>query len=189
MAVDLTKALFQSRTRAALLKAVLRDGVSDSLSGLARRTGRSQHAVAVEVRNLAAAGLVNVESVGGADVVRANRAHPALGPIVQLLAAADAWPPGHDVKEEARRLKLKSELGMVVELAADASGHTELKARVADLRDHRRKTDVFFAEPRDDHDRGVVVRASPPAARKWGFFVNVGEDSLRVALRKSLPRP
>ena len=63
MAVDLTKALFQSRTRAALLKAVLRDGVSDSLSGLARRTGRSQHAVAVEVRNLASAGLVNVESV------------------------------------------------------------------------------------------------------------------------------
>ena len=54
MAVDLTKALFQSRTRAALLKTVLRDGVSDSLSGLARRTGRSQHAVAVEVRNLAA---------------------------------------------------------------------------------------------------------------------------------------
>jgi hypothetical protein len=253
MAVDLTKALFQSRTRAALLKAVLRDGVSDSLSGLARRTGRSQHAVAVEVRNLAAAGLVNVESVGGADVVRANRAHPAVGPIVQLLAAADAVQPGNDVpdlevkeslayygaplaardprqhlkleatlvralavakrdpavlrsllvvlvkhrnrldwpviKEEARRLKLKSELGMVVELAADASGHTELKARVADLRDHRRKTDVFFAEPRDDHDRGVVVRASPPAARKWGFFVNVGEDSLRVALRKSLPRP
>jgi hypothetical protein len=253
MSVDLTKALFQSRTRAALLKAVLRDGVSDSLSGLARRTGRSQHAVAVEVRNLAAAGLVNVESVGGADVVRANRAHPAVGPIVQLLAAADAVQPGNDVpdlevkeslayygaplaardprqhlkleatlvralavakrdpavlrsllvvlvkhrnrldwpviKEEARRLKLKSELGMVVELAADASGHTELKARVADLRDHRRKTDVFFAEPRDDHDRGVVVRASPPAARKWGFFVNVGEDSLRVALRKSLPRP
>ena len=253
MAVDLTKALFQSRTRAALLKAVLRDGVSDSLSGLARRTGCSQHAVAVEVRNLAAAGLVNVESVGGADVVRANRAHPAVGPIVQLLAAADAVQPGNDVpdlevkeslayygaplaardprqhlkleatlvralavakrdpavlrsllfvlvkhrnrldwpviKEEARRLKLKSELGMVVELAADASGHTELKARVADLRDHRRKTDVFFAEPRDDHDRGVVVRASPPAARKWGFFVNVGEDSLRVALRKSLPRP
>jgi hypothetical protein len=253
MAVDLTKALFQSRTRAALLKAVLRDGVSDSLSGLARRTGRSQQAVAVEVRNLAAAGLVNVESAGGADVVRVNRAHPALGPIVRLLAAADAWSSGHDVpdlevkeslahheapwaardprqhlkleatlvralavakrdpavlrsllfvlvkhrnrldwpvmKEEARRLKLKSELGMVVELAADASGHTELKARVADLKDHRRKAQVFFAEPRDEQDRRAVVRASPPAARKWGFFVNVGEDSLRVALRKRLPRP
>ena len=78
---------------------------------------------------------------------------------------------------------------MVVELAADASGHAELTARVADLKDHRRKTDVFFAEPRDEQDRRAVVRASPPAARKWGFFVNVGEDSLRVALRKSLPRP
>ena len=90
MAGDLAKALFQSRTRTALLKALLRDGVSDSLSGLARRTGLAQHTVAGEVRNLAAAGLVIVESVGGADLVRSNRAHPALGPLVQLLAIADA---------------------------------------------------------------------------------------------------
>ncbi len=252
MAVDLTKALFQSRTRTALLKAVLRDNVSDSLSGFARRTGLSQHAVAVEVKNLAAAGLVSVESLGGADVVRANREHPAVGLLVQLLAIADASAPSQEVpdvqvkeslayfgaplakhqrrqhlglettlvralsmakrdatvlkslpvfvlkhrnrldwpvlKEEARRLKLKAELGMVVELAADASGQVELKARVADLKDHRRRTDVFFVEPRNEYDRGVVVQASPPAARRWGFFADVQEDSVRTALRNSLPR-
>jgi hypothetical protein len=93
VAVDLTKALFQSRTRTALLEAVLRDNVSDSLSGLARRTGLSQHAVAVEVRNLAAAGLVSVESVGSADFVRANREHPAAGILVQLLAVAASTSP------------------------------------------------------------------------------------------------
>ena len=96
MAVDLTKALFQSRTRTALLKAVLRDNVSDSLSGLARRTGLSQHAVAVEVRNLAAAGLVSVESVGSADFVRANHEHPAVGVLVQLLAVAASTSPSKD---------------------------------------------------------------------------------------------
>jgi DNA-binding Lrp family transcriptional regulator len=90
--LELTKALFQSRTRTALLQAVLRDGVADSLSGLARRTGLSQHAVAVEVKNLAGAGLVRVESVGGADVVQANRDHPAVGPLVRLLSIAAATP-------------------------------------------------------------------------------------------------
>jgi hypothetical protein len=252
MAGDLTKALFQSRTRAALLKAVLRDDVSDSLSGLARRTGLSQHTVAVEVRNLAAAGLVNVESAGGADVVRANRAHPAVGPLVQLLSVAASedttrddpdlevmeslahfgaplrgrkrrqhltlevtlvqalsvarrepklleilpvfvvrhrkrldWPA---VRAEARRLKLKSELGMVVELAADASGFAGLKAHVAELEDHRRRSDVFYVEPRSDRDRRAMVHASPLAARRWGFFVDVEEEKLRAAIRRSLPR-
>jgi hypothetical protein len=99
VAIDLTQALFQSRTRAALLKAVLRDAVSDSLSGLARRTGLSQHAVAVEVKNLAAAGLVRVESLGGADVVHANREHPAVEVLVRLLAVAEASsPPEDDVR-------------------------------------------------------------------------------------------
>lgn len=93
MPADLTKALFQSRTRSALLKALLRDDVSDSLSGLARRTGLSQHAVAVEVKNLAEAGLVSVESVGSADIVRANRDHPAVAPLVQLLSVAALPPP------------------------------------------------------------------------------------------------
>ncbi|HEU4383616.1 MAG TPA: hypothetical protein VFR85_08945 [Anaeromyxobacteraceae bacterium] len=96
MAIDITKALFRSRTRTELLRTVLRDGVSDSLSGLARRAGLSQHTVAVEVKNLAAAGLVRVEAVGGADVVRANREHPAVGVLVQLLAVADATSSSHD---------------------------------------------------------------------------------------------
>ncbi|MFY3743281.1 hypothetical protein ACOQFB_05185 [Anaeromyxobacter sp. Red801] len=100
MAADLTKALFQSRTRSALLKALLRDDVSDSLSGLARRTGLSQHAVAVEVRNLAGAGLVSVETIGGADVVRAARDHPAVAPLVQLLSiAAIRSPRRHEDRE------------------------------------------------------------------------------------------
>lgn len=120
MPSDLTKALFQSRTRSALLKALLRDDVSDSLSGLSRRTGLSQHAVAVEVKNLARAGLVSVESVGGADVVRADRDHPAAGPLVQLLSIA-AVPPAR--RHEDPELK-------------DSLAHFALPARAGKRRRH-----------------------------------------------------
>jgi hypothetical protein len=140
--VDLTKALFQSRTRTALLKAVLCDNVSDSLSGLARRTGLSQHAVAVEVKNLAGAGLVSVESIGSADVVRANREHPAVGPLVQLLAVAASTSPRHDdsaVKESLayfgaplrtrrRRQHFKLETTLAKGLAAAKRDPTVLKS-------------------------------------------------------------
>ncbi len=247
MAGDLAKALFQSRTRAALLETVLRDDVSDSLSGLARRVGLSQHTVAVEVRNLAAAGLVNVESVGGADLVRANRAHPAVGLLVQLLTLAHAgnspsddsdhevmeslahfgaplgarkarqhltlevtlvralglarrapsllevlpvvivkhrkrlsWPT---LKEEARRLKLKAELVMVVELAADASGFTGLTAHVAELRDHRRKSAVFPLHIADDALR-ARIRRNLPRSERLSNAAQMADASERERIRR-----
>jgi hypothetical protein len=33
-----------------------------------------------------------------------------------------------------------------------------------------------------------MVDASPPAARRWGFFVDVSEETLRAKIRRSLPR-
>lgn len=233
--------IYHSRTRTALLKALLRDGVSDSLSGLARRTGLSQHTVAVEVRNLAAAGLVNVESVGGADLVRTNRAHPAVGPLVQLLAIADApdsrgedsdlevleslahfgarvgvrrarrhmtletalvralalarrapgllevlpgvlvkhrrrldWPT---LREEARRRKLKSELVLVVELAADASGNAGLRALVAGLRDHRRRSGASPYPVAGDALRAAIRRGLPRSERPGWPMTRSGSES------------
>ena len=247
MAGDLAKALFQSRTRTALLKALLRDGVSDSLSGLARRIGLSQHTVAVEVRNLAAAGLVSVESVGGADLVRANRAHPAAGPLVQLLAIADApdsrgedpdrevleslahfgarvgvrrarrhmsleatlvkalalarrtpallevlpgvlvkhrsqvdWPT---LREEARRLKLKSELVALVELAADASGHVGLRALVAGLRDNRRRS-AAFPFPVEGNELRAAVRRGLPRSERPSNAARMADDAERERIRR-----
>lgn len=155
MAVDLTKALFQSRTRTALLKAVLRDHVADSLSGLARRTGLSQHAVAVEVKNLAEAGLVRVEAVGTADVVRANDEHPAVGVLVQLLAVAESAPPASDdsaVKEtlaafgaplrtRARRRHFPLESALVRGLAAVKRDPALLEALAVVLLKHRSTLD------------------------------------------------
>lgn len=241
---DVTRALFQSRTRTALLRTVLRDGVTDSMSGLARRTGLSPHAVAVEVRNLAAAGLLDVESIGGADLVRANRGHPAVEPIVRLLDAAEAKPSNRAnpdapvresltyfgaalgackrrrhfnlettlarglslarrdptilpwlavvllknrrvldwsvLKEEARRLKLKGELEMVVEVAADASGHAELRVLVADLKDRRRKAAVFAV----DASAREAIRKSLPGSTGWSLAAATAAASERERIGK-----
>src|SRR6266478_9597506 len=89
---QLAQALFQSRTRTALLQLLLKDGVSDAMSGLARSARLSQHSVAVEVKNLAKAGLVKVESVGASDLVRGNDKHPAAKPLADLLRVSERVP-------------------------------------------------------------------------------------------------
>src|SRR5688500_4592098 len=90
MTVNVDQVLFHSRTRAALLQTLLVDGVSDSVSALARRVKISLNAVAAEVRNLTRAGLLTVESVGPSDLVRANPDHPATKPLVEFLKALRA---------------------------------------------------------------------------------------------------
>jgi predicted transcriptional regulator len=249
MAFDLTQALFQSRTRTALLRVLFEGGVSDSMSGLARRVKLSSHAVAVEVRNLAKAGLVTVESVGASDLVRANTEHPVVKPLLELLrtAASFAKVPADDssvmeslvaygapllaykprrhlpleealiqglraakrdgtllkvlpvvvaknaqvldwaaLKENAKREKLRAELGMLVDLTADVAQMPELKERVRDLEDRRRTVTSFFCEPRSKYERELAKSVTPAAARKWHFLMNLGEDTLRSALRKHL---
>jgi DNA-binding Lrp family transcriptional regulator len=246
---DLAHVLFQSRTRVALLQLLLADGVSDSMSGLARRAKISQHAVAVEVKNLAKAGLLKIESVGAADLVAWNAAHPAAKPLLELLrlsrSTRTAAPEDsavqeslvaygapllafkgrkhmplelalvralrlarHDasllkilpvvvarnvqalnwemLKETARREKLKAELGMLVEMTADAARMPELKAKVSDLRDRRRTLDRFFIEPSSKYERELAKKGTPPAARRWHFLMNLGADTFRATMVKHL---
>lgn len=246
---DLLQALFQSRTRTALLRLFFVDGVSDSLSGLARRARLSQHSVAVEVKNLARTGLIKIESVGASDLVRANATHPAAKPLAKLLRVPNMVPGAtaeetgvketlaaygapllsykphrhmplekamvkalrlakHEasllkvlpvvlarnaqslnwvaLKENARRAKLKAELGMLVELTADLAGRPHLKEKVRDLADRRRKVESFFYQPRSKYERELARTATPAAARKWGFLMNLGEDTLRSTMVKHL---
>jgi hypothetical protein len=247
VAGDLTQALFQSRTRTALLRLLLEEGVRDSMSGLARRASLSAHSVSVEVKNLAKAGLVSVESVGASDLVRGNLSHPAVKPLLALLRVSTVTaeaPPEDDavketlkahgapflayrgakrmsleaallkalrlakrdasllkvlpvvvaknaqtlnwvkLKEDARREKLKAELGMLVEMTADFAQKPELKEMVRDLRDRRRSVPSFFSEPRSKYERELAETTTPAAARKWNFLMNMGEDVFRSAMRK-----
>jgi DNA-binding Lrp family transcriptional regulator len=232
-----------------LLRLLLKDGVSDSMSGLARRARLSPHSVAVEVKNLAKAGLVTVGAVGASDLVRGNTSHPAAKPLVDLLRAAEmvsdaplddavvketltaygapllAYKAGRHMplevalvralrlakrdgtllkvlpvvvaknaqtlnwaalKENAKREKLKAELGMLVEMTADYAQKPELKEKVRDLEDGRRSVASFFSEPRNKYERELAESATPAAARKWHLLMNLGEDTLRSTMLKHL---
>lgn len=250
LARDLPQVLFQSRTRTAVLRLLFRDRVSDSMSGLARRAKLSQHSVAVEVKNLAKAGLVTVKSVGASDQVSANEKHPAAKPLTALLRVPEladptpvddqtevketlaaygapllAYQPRHHMslekamvkglrlakrdaallkvlpvvvaknahtlnwaalKEDAKQDKLKAELGMLVELTADVAQKPDLKNKVRDLEDRRRSVTSFFYVPRSKYEVALAEAATPAAARKWHFRMNLREDTFRSTLVKHL---
>lgn len=90
------------------------------------------------------------------------------------------------LKENAKREKLRPELGMLVELTADVADMPELKENVRDLADRRRSVPSFFQEPRSKYERQLARSATPRAARKWHFLMNVSEETLRSTLRKHL---
>ena len=93
------EALFPSRSRRAVLDALFGpDGAPFSKSELARRSRMTQRAISVEVDGLERSGLVRVEVVGTADVVRPNASHPSAGPLRALLASAR---PGPEPNERA----------------------------------------------------------------------------------------
>jgi hypothetical protein len=218
-----------------------------SVSELARRSGLTVRTVATEVRHLKKADLVQIESIGAADLVRGNLRHPA-APFIEGLLKTPAVPRSnegvsrklreslvawgaplageksvahltlnealldglkashHDgtllrvlpvvlaknlekidwssLKEESRRRKLKAELGMIVELTADLVGRDDIKERVADLRDRRQRVRKFLPEIRSEFERRLAEQRTPPSAKRWGFLMNLTEDSFRSTLQK-----
>ncbi len=91
-----------------------------------------------------------------------------------------------ELKEAARRRKLKAELGMLVELTAELLGDPALKRYVDDLRDRRRRVMRYLPEAKSDFERKLARRRTPRPVRKWGFLMNLGEDSLKPVLEKHL---
>ncbi len=239
--------LFQSATRSAVLELLFVRGVSASVSELARRAGLSPRSVGNEIRHLLPTGLVVVEAVGGADVVRANAKHagarhlrgllttpgalaadaseamrtreslaawgaPLVGvrgvkhfPLAETLLRglvdarrdgtvlrvlpvvlarhADAldWPA---LREDARRRKLKAELGLLVELTAEATARPALREHAAALQDRRRHAMRYFPEPKNHYEAELARQRSPDVARRWGFWMNMSLESFRGTLEK-----
>ncbi len=90
------------------------------------------------------------------------------------------------LKELARRHKVAAELGMVCELTSDLTGRTSLKKHVDGLRDRRRKVRRSYPESRSRYEIDLARDRTPRAARKWGFLMNISEDSFRSTLDKHL---
>lgn len=233
------EALFSGRAREA------------SSSGLARRAGLTPRAVAVEVRRLEQAGLVEVRTVGTAHLVRPNARSASARALARLLAAARLEATGGEddpglrpslaahgaplqetpeavyplaetvlrglraartdptvlrvlpvvvarhardfdwteLRELARSMNLKAELGFLLELTGDAAGLPELSAQADPLRDARRKRARYYPEVHGTFERQLAERRSPSAARRWNFHMNMSEDSVRDLVRKHVRDP
>ena len=247
MSHPLAAVLFQSVTRSAVLDLLFVRGVAASVSELARRAGLSTRSVANEVRHLLPTGLVLVDTVGGADVVRANSKHAGArylrgllqtpstlpedtvearktreslaawgaplatarslrhyslnesllrgltqartdGTVLRVLPSVFArhltlmdWP---SLREDARRKKLKAELGLMVELTAQLLERPDLTKQVVALRDKRRRTMSFFSAAKSGYEEELAKQRSPAVAKRWGFWMNMSEESFRSTLEK-----
>jgi len=70
-------------------------------------------------------------------------------------------------------------LGMLPELTVSLAGVRELAEKARRWWHPPRETHHLF-RPRNDLDRELAERRTPPVARKWGFLMNMGEDSFRT---------
>ena len=85
---------------------------------------------------------------------------------------------------QARRRKLKDELGMMLELTAEASGRRSLGERSASLADGRRRVPRYLPEPASEYERKLADQRTPAVVRKWGLRMNMTEESVREFVRK-----
>lgn len=89
-----------------------------------------------------------------------------------------------DLRERARRMNLRSELGMLLELTSDVAGLPALRSEASPLRDGRRKRSRFFLAVHGQHERKLAQLRTPPSVARWKFWLNMPEDVFRETLRK-----
>ncbi len=92
-----------------------------------------------------------------------------------------------DLTERARRMNLRAELGMLLDLTAKVANLPELRARAEALSDARRKRPRYFPLVEGAFEKRLAARRSPEAARRWHFLMNMTEESFRETVRKHVP--
>jgi len=83
------------------------------------------------------------------------------------------------LEKSARAQDSLALLGMLTELTASLAGLKELGEKARRWWTPPRETRHLF-HPRNDFDRELAEHRTPPVARKWGFLMNIGEDSFRA---------
>jgi hypothetical protein len=73
---------------------------------------------------------------------------------------------------------------MLLDLTAAVSGHAGLREQTHGLADHRRRVPRYLPEPTSEFERRLADKRTPPAARRWGFRMNMSEDSVEEFVRK-----
>jgi AcrR family transcriptional regulator len=101
--------------------------------------------------------------------------------VVAANAKAFDWV---ELKDRARHMKLKAELGMLLDLTADVSGDRTLHDHANELWDGRRKRLEYFPLVGNTYEEQLADRRTPAAAARWGFRMNMPIDVFRSALVK-----
>lgn len=91
------------------------------------------------------------------------------------------------LKEEARRARLKAELGLLLDLTGRVLGDPSLHKQAEDLKDRRRTRMHYYPEVKNRFEKQLAEAATPSVAREWGFFMNMSEDSVHSTLSKHCP--
>lgn len=92
-----------------------------------------------------------------------------------------------DLLERAHRANVRSELGMLLDLTAEAAHLPHLRAHTAQLRDGRRKRSRYFPAVEGTFEKQLAAKRTPAVARRWGFFMNMTEESFREMVSKHVP--
>ncbi len=87
-----------------------------------------------------------------------------------------------ELKEGARRRKLKAQLGMLVELTSGLVGNSEWPREVEELRDRRTRTPRFFPAVKSPWEAELARSRTPEVAKRWGLWMNVSEESFKSTL-------
>ena len=88
-----------------------------------------------------------------------------------------------DLKEAARRRKLKAELGWLVELTGSLLGRDDLGPHVMELRDRRRRM-RFYPEVASSFEEELARKRTPPRALAWGFWMNMPDEVFKSTLER-----
>ncbi|HEY0880116.1 MAG TPA: hypothetical protein VGD87_01235, partial [Archangium sp.] len=74
--------------------------------------------------------------------------------------------------------------GFLVELSAGLLGDSAMVSETTSLIDRRRRSMRFFPQVKNSYEEELARRRSPELARRWGFWMNVSQDSFRSLLDK-----
>ncbi|HYO55945.1 hypothetical protein [Archangium sp.] len=114
-----------------------------------------------------------------------SHGHPALFRVLPLVLLRNAEALDWErLRALARDASVAAELGLMVELTAKAVGRPELMHGVSALRLPPDGALRFFHEPRSEFGRELVRQRTPPVAKRWGFWLDMSEDSVRALVQK-----
>ncbi len=117
--------------------------------------------------------------------LKAARTDPTILRVLPVVLAKHAneldWT---ELMDGARRMNLKAELGVLLDLTGTAAGLPALCAQAEELLDARRTRARYFPSVQGTFDRQLAEQRSPAAATRWNFYMNMSEASVRDLLRK-----